>query len=160
MNPAPDRFNQLLEAYIFTVANHQIGSAEPSLQTELLALWQTVSDTAKPSESFTESHLPQPTEWDAVLQMPIDWCSVNRQWVQQLIQERSQHHDKYLIRLKQAIEMTRLHIVAVERSSLPEHIRARQLVHFQCILHMYQHQSVEAERLRDRYLADLTRSQR
>lgn len=160
MNPAPAPFNQLLEEYIFKVANQQIGSAEPSLQTELLALWQTVRDTAKPDESFTESLLPQPSEWDAVLEKPIDWRSVNRQWLQQLIEERSQQHEKYLIRLKLAIEKTQLHLSAVKRSPLPEHSRARQLSNFQYILHMYQQQSVKAERLRDRYLADLNRRKR
>lgn len=158
MNPVSTPFNQLLEAYIFNVANHQIRSAEPSLQTELLALWKTVSDTVEPDESLATSPSPPPTEWDAVLQKPVDWCSMNRQWVHQLIQERSQHHEKYLIRLKQAIEKTQLHVLAIERSSLPEHIRARQLAHFQFILHMYQQQSADAERLRDRYLADLNRS--
>lgn len=160
MGPATASFDQLLEQYIVNVARHRIGLAEPKRQTELIALWQQVSDAAKPAESLTASPLPQPTEWDAVLQKPVDWRSVNRQWVRQLIQERSQHHEKYLIRLKQAIEKTQRHVLAIERSPLPEPIRARQRSHFQHILHMYQQQSAEAERLRDRYRANLTRSKR
>lgn len=158
MNPAPTPFDQLLEAYIFTVANHQIGSAERNLQAELFALWRTVSDTTNPDESFTESPLPQPTEWDAVLQKPIDWRSVNRTWLEQLIRERSHHHAKYLIRLRQAIAKTQFHVQAVEVSPLSEHIRARLLKHYQCTLHMYQQQLAHAERLQASYFNKLNRS--
>ncbi len=158
MNPAPAPFNQLLEAYIFTVANHRIGSAEPNLQKELLALWQTVSDTVKPDESLVTLSLPQPTEWDAVLQNPIDWRSVNRNWLEQLIRERSQHHAKYLIRLKQAIAKTQLHAQALEHSPLSERIRARLLKHYQYTLHMYRQQLAHAERLQGSYFNDLNRS--
>lgn len=159
MNPAANSFNKRLEQYIFKVANHQIESADPNLQAELLDLWQRVNDTASPNDLGDRSLSQQPTEWTTVLQKPVDWRSVNRNWVQQIIRERSLHHDQYVIRLKQAIEKTQLHLLAVERRSLSKRIRTKQLAHYKYILQMFQQQLADAEGLRDLYFTDLNRSE-
>lgn len=158
MHPAISPFNQLLEQYIFKVASHQIGSAEPTTQTAMLSLWQTVNDAVVPANPVTASPAAQPAEWDYVLQKPINWRSVHQQWLQRILRDRNQQHMAYLIRLKQAITTTHFHLQAVQNSPLPVRVQTRLSAHYEHTLRMYQHQLAQAERLQTAYFADLNRT--
>ncbi len=156
MNPATTSFDQLLEQYIFAVANLQIGSARPATQTAILSLWQVVDNAVTAANPVITSPAAQPAEWDYVLQKPINWRSVHQQWLQRVLRARGQQHMSYLIRLKQAIAITHLHLRTVQNSQLSEQEQTRLALQYQHTLHMYQHQLAQAEHLQDTYFAKLT----
>lgn len=156
MNPGTNNFNQLLERYIFKVANHHIDSADSATQPGIIDLWQTVNETLQSEASLPVASPAQPTEWEAVLQAPVDWRSVNKQWLQGIIRERGRQHAMYLSRLREAIAVTHFHLQTLQTSQLSEHRRTKLTVHYQRTLLMYQQQLTQAERTHASYLADST----
>lgn len=154
MDPVKNHFNQLLEQYIFKVANHHIGSADSATQPGMIDLWQIVNSTLNPETPLPASYPAQPTEWESVLQAPINWRSVNKRWLQGIIRERGRQHAEYLSRLKKAIATTRGHLQALETSPLSEHLRLKLTNHYQQTLYMYQQQLMQAERIYTSYTAD------
>ncbi len=155
MTPASAPFDQLLERYVFKVTSHQIELADPAMQTSLIDFWQTVSENVVSSEPATGLSPTQPTEWAAVLQEPIDWRSVNRRWVQEIIRKRSQSHNTYLTRLEQAMETTSVHLRALHDSPLSEPTRTRLMTHYRHLLQMYGQQLTRAQHIQQLYVARL-----
>ncbi|QJD79956.1 hypothetical protein [Spirosoma rhododendri] len=156
MNPALAHFNQLLEQYAFKIASHQIGGADPATQTALITFWQTLNKETTANGPAPDVSSPQSTEWEAVLHEPINWRSVNQQWIQGIIRERSQCHREYLVRLSEAIEATRTRLLSLEDSVYSESSRARLTAHYRQTLLMYQQQLTKARHLQAIYFAHLS----
>jgi hypothetical protein len=153
MHPATASFDQLLEQYIFTIAGHQLRSASPTTQTAILSLWQTIDDAATVANPVTTSSASQPAAWYYVLQKPINWRYAHQQWLQRSLRVRNQQHMAYLVRLKQVIATTHLHLQVIERSQLSQQTQARLSLYYQRTLHMYEHQLAQAEQLQDTYFS-------
>src|SRR4051812_23718504 len=102
---APNQsFGKLLEQYALEVADLFIESADQQTQSALIQLISRIDATPNPGE-HDAGLLPgeeRKSEWQQVLNTPVDWVSVDIHRLMGQIRHRMQRNELYMAHLRQA----------------------------------------------------------
>lgn len=137
-DPRPS-FYPILERYVHRVATGYIEYADQATQDSLIGLINRISDCAGNADLPCPLSLqPEQTEWAQVLQKPVDWRSVHRQWLLGISAERAKRQEGYVARLKQAITLTEQHLQQARTVGLPASHCSDLVARYERILASYQ----------------------
>jgi len=137
-------FSEVLEQYALKVANLFIESADSSTQSELIQLINRI-DTNSGAPGLLSGD-EEKSEWQEVLEAPVDWGSIDRQWFISLFRQRIERHQRYRNYLEKAIEQTRQRYQHIQNSIFREPFRSSLLHRHTVALASYQQQLAAAKR--------------
>lgn len=140
MKDLTQSFNRLLEQYLTTVATKFFESASHKNQAGLINLIlgvDTVSAVIDNKQSL-RSIQPVDTEWQQVLNKPVDLRSVHNQWLVGITRHRIRQQEAYIAHIELAIEFTQQQYQIIQTNFLNEPSRSKLLCRNNTILKQYE----------------------
>lgn len=139
MNPS-HTFDKLLEQYLFSVSIQFIDLADPQTQTDLINFNSRVDGGSAPGDEALLGHTSQPsaTEWQEVLDTPVDWQSVHSHWLIGVIRQRLLRQEAYIAHIDETIRFTHHQGQLIEDTFFNESFRSAQLDRNKALLKQHQ----------------------
>ena len=139
MNPS-HKFNKLLEQYLFKVSEQYIDLADPPTQTGLITFINRVDGGSAAGDTAPLKHTSQPlaTEWQAVLDTPVDWQSVHSHWLIGVARRHLLRQDAYIAHIDETIRFTQHQGELIKSKFLKEPLRSAQLDRNKALLEQHQ----------------------
>ncbi|MCK8490404.1 hypothetical protein M0L20_00995 [Spirosoma sp. RP8] len=128
MRNANQSFHKALDQYVFGIANKFIDSADPATQSELMNLVAQLDLVSHTGEAVDDKSAQPESEWQHILNKPVDWQSVHKQWLVGVMQQRTKRNEHYIDNLNQAIRNTAIRLQQTQDTFLREPYRSN-LIH-------------------------------
>lgn len=139
MKNVTQSFNKLLEQYLSSTGTKFIELATHESQTKLINLMLGVDTISAPVDSKQSPRSIQPvdTEWQQVLDKPVNLQSVHNQWLIGITRHRISQRESYIANIELAIKFTRQQYQLIQTSFSSEPSRSKLLLRNYTILKQY-----------------------
>lgn len=131
-------FNKLLEQYLFSVSTTFIEWADPQTQADLINFISRVDTGAASTDEVSLAGQPGTTEWQQVLELPVDLQSVYNQWLIGVTRQRLHRQEAYIARIDETIRFTHHQGQCIQDTFFKEPFRTTQLNRNKGLLAQYQ----------------------